>query len=127
MGKDFTEIFIKMVAGTLVIAVLLLIFIGIFGFRLDFASGSHRITPTSMDTDMWGNYRVYYKTSEYTKDSEESYYFINKNNTEIKEQMEECIKKQETIMIYYEKYVGFKGVTTPYTSPIIRIEVLENN
>lgn len=127
MGKDFTEIFIKMVAGTLVIAVLLLIFIGIFSFRLDFASGSHRITPTSMDTDMWGNYRVYYKTSEYTKDSEESYYFINKNNTEIKEQMEECIKKQETIMIYYEKYVGFKGVTTPYTSPIIRIEVLENN
>lgn len=127
MGKDFTDIFIKMIAGTLVISVLLLIFIGIFSFRLDFARGSHRITPTSIDTDMWGNYRVYYKTSEYTKDTEESYYFIDKDNTEIKEQMEECIKNQETIMIYYDKYVGFKGITAPDTSPIIRIEVLENN
>lgn len=127
MGKDFTEIFIKMVAGVLIIAALLLIFIGIFSFRLDFASGSHRITPTSMDTDMWGNYRVYYKTSEYTKDTEESFYFIKKDNTAIKEQMEECIKNEDTIMIYYDKYVGFKGITAPDTSPIIRIEVLENN
>lgn len=122
-GNGLLGFFVTIFIGAIIIA----LFIGLYGFKLDFASGSHRITPTSIDTDMWGNYRVYYKTSEYTKDTEESYYYIDKENTEIKEQMEECIKNEETIMIYYDKYVGFKGITAPDTSPIIRIEVLENN
>lgn len=122
-GNGLLGFFITILVGGVIIALC----IGWFSFKLDFASGSHRITPTSIDTDMWGNYRVYYKTSEYTKDTEESYYFIDKDNTEIKEQMEECIKNQETIMIYYDKYVGFKGITAPDTSPIIRIEVLGDN
>lgn len=122
-GNCLLGTFIVVLVGALIIA----IFIGLFSIRLDFASGQHRITPTSIDTDFWGNYRVYYKTSEYTKDSEESYYYIDKDNIEIKEQIEECIKNQETIMIYYEKYVGFKGITAPDTSPITKIEVLESN
>lgn len=115
--------FITILIGGLIISII----IGIFSFRLDFASGQHRISPTSIDTDIWGNYRVYYKTSEYTKDSEESYYYIDKDNTKIKEQMEECIKNKETIMIYYDKYIGFKGISAPDTSPIIKIEILENS
>lgn len=113
--------FILIFTATLIILML----VGLFSVRLDFASGQHRITPTSIDTDMWGNYKVYFKTSEYTQNSQEDYYYIDKNNTEIKEQMEECIKNGETIMIYYDKYIGFKGITAPDTSPIIKIEVLE--
>lgn len=121
MDNRLLKFFITIFIGALAV----ILGIGFCGFKLDFASGSHRITPTSIDTDFWGNYRVYYKTSEYTKDTEESFYFIEKDNTEIKEQMEDCIKNQETIMIYYERYVGYKGITAPDTSPITRIEVLE--
>lgn len=92
---------------------------------LDFAAGSHKITPTAIDTDMWGNYKVYFKTSEYTQNSQEDYYYIDRDNTELKEQMEECIKNGDTVMVYYDKWVGFKGITAPGTSPIIKIEILE--
>lgn len=106
-------------------AVIILFLIGLFSLRLDFASGQHRITPTSIDTDMWGNYKVYFKTSEYTQNANEDYYYIDKNNTELKDQMQECIKNGDTIMVYYDKWVGFKGLTAPDTSPITKIEILE--
>lgn len=108
-------------------AIIILFFIGLFSLRLDFASGQHRITPTSIDTDIWGNYKVYFKTSEYTQNSNEDYYYIDKNNTELKEQMEECIKNGDTVMVYYDKWVGFKGITAPDTSPITKIEILEED
>lgn len=111
----------------LVGAIIILFFVGLFSLRLDFASGQHRITPTSIDTDIWGNYKVYFKTSEYTQNSQEDYYYIDKDNTELKEQMEECIKNGDTVMIYYDKWVGFKGITAPDTSPITRIEILEED
>ena len=113
--------FISILIGAIVI----LFFIGVFSLRLDFASGQHRITPTSIDTDMWGNYKVYFKTSEYTQNANEDYYYIDKNNTELKDQMQECIKNGDTIMVYYDKWVGFKGLTSPDTSPITKIEILE--
>ena len=106
-------------------AIIILFFVGLFSLRLDFASGQHRITPTSIDTDMWGNYKVYFKTSEYTQNANEDYYYIDKNNTELKDQMQECIKNGDTIMVYYDKWVGFKGITAPDTSPITKIEILE--
>lgn len=106
-------------------AIIILFFVGLFSLRLDFASGQHRITPTSIDTDMWGNYKVYFKTSEYTQNSNEDYYYIDNDNTELKEEMQECIKNGDTIMIYYDKWVGFKGITAPETSPITKIEILE--
>lgn len=109
------------------ILIVVLIFIVLFSVRLDFASGQHRITPTSIDTDMWGNYKVYFKTSEYTQNSNEDYYYIDKDNTELKEQMEECIKNGDTVMVYYDKWVGFKGITAPDTSPITKIEILEED
>lgn len=108
-------------------AIIILFFIGLFSLRLDFASGQHRITPTSIDTDMWGNYKVYFKTSEYTQNANEDYYYIDKENTELKEQMEECIKNGDTVMVYYDKWVGFKGITAPDTSPITKIEILEED
>lgn len=111
----------------LVGAIIILFFAGLFSLRLDFASGQHRITPTSIDTDIWGNYKVYFKTSEYTQNANEDYYYIDKDNTELKEQMEECIKNGDTVMVYYDKWVGFKGITAPDTSPITRIEILEED
>lgn len=108
-------------------AIIILFFIGLFSLKLDFASGQHRITPTSIDTDMWGNFKVYFKTSEYTQNANEDYYYIDKDNTELKEQMEECIKNGDTVMVYYDKWVGFKGITAPDTSPITKIEILEED
>lgn len=111
----------------LVGAIIILFCVGLFSLRLDFASGQHRITPTSIDTDIWGNYKVYFKTSEYTQNANEDYYYIDKDNTELKEQMEEYIKNGDTVMIYYDKWVGFKGITAPVTSPITKIEILEED
>lgn len=111
----------------LVGAIIILFCVGLFSLRLDFASGQHRITPTSIDTDIWGNYKVYFKTSEYTQNSNEDYYYIDKDNTELKEQMEECIKNGDTVMVYYDKWVGFKGITAPDTSPITKIEILKED
>lgn len=115
--------FLILLVGTIII----LFFVGIFSLRLDFASGQHKITPTAIDTDIWGNYKVYFKTSEYTQNANEDYYYIDKDNTELKEQMEECIKNGDTVMIYYDKWVGFKGITAPDISPITRIEILEED
>ena len=92
------------------------------GLVFDFEAGSHRIIPTAMDTDMFGNYKVYFKTNEYTKNNEEDYYYIDKNSKEIAEQMQEYIKKGIEVVVYYDKYVGFKGFTAPKESPIVRIE-----
>lgn len=122
-GNCLLGAFILILTGAIIIPML----IGLFSLRLDFASGQHRITPTSIDTDIWGNYKVYFKTSEYTQNSQEDYYYIDKDDTELKEQMEECIKNGNTVMVYYDKYVGFKGVTAPGTSPITKIEILEEN
>lgn len=122
-GNCLLGAFILILVGTLIIA----IFIGLFSLRLDFESGQHRITPTSIDTDMFGNYKVYFKTSEYTQNLQENYYYIDKNNTELKEQMEECIKNGNIVMVYYDKYVGFKGISAPTSSPITKIEILEEN
>lgn len=119
---DFEELggcFVVVVA--LIVCVFAVIsFVG--GLVFDFEAGSHRIIPTAMDTDMFGNYKVYFKTSEYTKNNEEDYYYIDKNNKEIAEQMQEYIKKGIEVVVYYDKYVGFKGFTAPRESPIVRIE-----
>ena len=119
---DFEEL-----GGCFVVVVVLIVcvfavisFVG--GLVFDFEAGSHRIIPTAMDTDMFGNYKVYFKTNEYTKNNEEDYYYIDKNNKEIAEQMQEYIKKGIEVVVYYDKYVGFKGFTAPKESPIVRIE-----
>jgi len=93
--------------------------------RFDFKAGSHKITPTAMDKTLSGHYQVYYKTSEYTRESEESYYYIEKDNIELQNQMIDAIKENKTVMIYYDTYVGFKGFLAPETAPITHIEILE--
>lgn len=108
----------------------LLIIVGmgfvIFGnLCLDFASGNHRITPTAVDTDMWGNYKVYYRTSQYTQNSQEDYYYIDKDDTELADEMKEYVRQGKEVVVYYEKYVGFKGISAPTSSPITKIELIE--
>jgi len=113
--------------GCAIVVMLIIAFaIGILGgFQFDLESGSHRIIPTAIDNDMWGNYKVYYRTTEYTKNNEEDYYYIDKSNTELAEQMKECIKNGQTVVVYYDKYVGFKGISAPSEAPITKIEVVE--
>lgn len=120
--------------GDVIVILTILLTIAFFVFMLaallgnlclDFASGNHRITPTAVDTDMWGNYKVYYRTSQYTQNSQEDYYYIDKDDTELAEQMKEYVKQGKEVVVYYDKYVGFKGISAPCTSPIIKIELIE--
>lgn len=109
---------------------ILLIIVGmgfvIFGnLCLDFASGNHRITPTAVDTDIWGNYKVYYRTSQYTQNSQEDYYYIDKDDTELADEMKEYVIQGKEVVVYYEKYVGFKGISAPTSAPITKIELIE--
>lgn len=119
--------------GLIVKFIVFLLIIGfiataIFGnLCLDYAAGSHRITPTAVDTDMFGNYKVYYKTSQYTQNNQEDYYYIQKEDTELAEQMKEYVSEGKEVIVYYDQWVGFKGFTAPSESPIIRIEEVEDN
>lgn len=119
--------------GLIVKFIVFLLIIGfiataIFGnLCLDYAAGSHRITPTAVDTDMFGNYKVYYKTSQYTQNNQEDYYYIQKEDTELAEQMKEYITEGKEVIVYYDQWVGFKGFTAPSTSPIVRIEEVKDN
>ena len=111
---------------TIVLAIVIGTILCIFGnLCLDFESGSHKIIPTAVDTDVWGNYKVYYRTTEYTKNSEEDYYYIEKDNTELAEKIKECIKQDKDVVVYYDKWVGFKGWWAPNEAPITKIEVVE--
>lgn len=108
------------------IIVMIIILIALFGnWQFDFSSGSHRITPTAVDNDIWGNYKVYYRTSQYTQNTQEDFYYIDKANKELADQTRECIKQGKDAIVYYDKYIGFKGITAPATSPIIKIEIIE--
>lgn len=109
----------------LVVFVLLIICMFVFGLHLDFASGSHRIKPTAVDTDMFGNYKVYFKTTEYEKNSQEDYYYIDKNNINLVNEVREIIKEGKEIIVYYDKYVGFYGFGSPDTAPITKVEIIE--
>lgn len=122
---------LELIGGIIFIVIVLSIIVffiaAIFGnLCLDFAAGSHRITPTAVDTDIWGNYKVYYKTSEYTQNSQEDYYYIKKEDTELAEQMKEYVSEGKEVVVYYDEWVGFKGFTNPSEAPITKIEVIEN-
>ena len=122
---DITEI-IGVVFILLCILFIIFLIVSVAGnLCFDFASGSHRIIPTAIDNDMYGNYKVYYRTTEYTKNSEEDYYYIDKKDKELAEQMREYIKNEKTVMVYYDKYVGFKGWGATTSAPVTKIEVIE--
>jgi hypothetical protein len=95
--------------------------------RFDFAGGNHRIIPTAIDTDLWGNYKVYYKTSDFTHNRTEDYYYIDKDQPDLAELASQNILGNKEMVVYYDRYIGWKGFTAPKTSPIIRIETVKSN
>ena len=93
----------------------------ITGLRLDYSAGQHYIIPTAIDTDFWGNYKVYYKTTVYESNASESYYYVQRDRNDLIELIQNYIKDKKEIMVYYDKWVGFKGLSSPDTSPIIKV------
>lgn len=93
----------------------------ITGLRLDYSAGQHYIIPTAIDTDFWGNYKVYYKTTIYESNLSESYYYVQRDRKDLIDIIQNCIKDKKEIMVYYDRWVGFKGLSSPETSPITRI------
>ena len=94
-------------------------------FRFDFTGGTHRITPTAVDTDIWGNYKVYFKTSDLTLNNGEDFYYIQKGDKELIDYMERAIVEKNEVVIYYDRYVGYKGFMAPKTSPIVKIDTIK--
>ena len=108
-----------------VIGVIILVTLLSASWRFDYAGGSHRIIPTAVDTDFWGNFQVYFKTSALTQNQEEDYYYVHKRNRQVAEQIRDAILKNQEIMVYYDRYIGFKGPTSPKSSPIVRVEYID--
>ena len=94
----------------------------ITGLRLDYSSGQHSIIPTAIDTDFWGNYKLYYKTTIVESNSSESFYYIQKDREDLIEIIADCIKNKKEVVVYYDKWIGFKGLGSPKTSPIVEIQ-----
>lgn len=122
MKKGISETVVTCVITILIILFFIIALVG--NLCLDFASGSHRITPTAVDSDMWGNYKVYYRTSQYTQNSQEDYYYIDRDNSELAEQMKKYVSEGVEVIVYYDKYIGFKGFMNPSSSPIVKIEIV---
>ena len=40
--------------------------------------------------------------------------------------MKDYIKTNKEVIVYYDKYVGWKGFTAPSESPITKIEIVES-
>jgi len=93
-------------------------------FRFDYASGSHRIIPTAVDRDIWGNYQVWFRSTEFQFSSEEECYYIHRDNPELAEQVRQAIRDGKELIVYYDHYVGFYGLRAPKTSPITKIEIV---
>ena len=96
-----------------------------FSFRFDYAGGSHRIIPTAVDRTLVGHYLVYYKTTVLTKDQDEGTYYILRRDKAIADQIQNAMVRGQEIVVFYDRWIGFKGVTSPHTSPIIRVEVVQ--
>lgn len=107
----------------IVIVAAILVF-NIHPLRFDFAAGSHRITPTAIDMDIWGNYKIYYKTSEFTHNKSEQFYYVEKDRQDLIDSISQVINNNQEMVVYYDKYIGWKGFTSPSTSPIVRIETI---
>lgn len=75
---------------------------------------------------MCGNYKVYYRTSNYTQNNQEDYYYIKKEDAELAEKMKEYVAEGKEVVVYYDKWVGFKGISAPGTSPITKIEEINS-
>lgn len=93
--------------------------------RLEFKGGMHKIIPTSIEKEIFGNYKVYYKASPFAQDTKEKYYYIEKGQDEIVATIEAAILNTEEIAVYYNNYVGLKGFTAPPCSPIVRVEIIK--
>jgi len=119
--KSRVSIRVKM---ALVAVIILVLGVTSLTFRFDYAAGSHRIIPTAVDSDFWGNYRVYFRTSIMTRDHEEGHYYISRGNTHLAEQIRTAMLNNQEVMVFYDRYIGFKGFTAPKSSPITRIEII---
>ena len=93
-------------------------------FRFDFNDNAHKIIPVGIDTDVWGNYRVYFKTNPFDNSKGDDFYYIDKSQNELAQQAAKAIVDDKEIVVYCDKYVGLKGFTAPLTSPIVKIETI---
>lgn len=117
------KILVKVGIGAAVLLIILLA----LTLRLDFAAGSHRIIPTAIDTNFWGHYRVYFRGAHdmFQVDRDEDHYYILRGNTELVNEVREAMLSGHEIMVFYQRWVGFKPIGSPQTGPIYRIEIIE--
>ena len=98
-----------------------------FAFRFDYQGGSHKIYPTAVDNDFWGNYKVYYKTTLLTREEDEGIYYISRGRKDIRDKVRRAIMENNPIVVHYDRYIGIKGLLAPKESPIIRVDIIDEN
>jgi len=49
---------------------------------------------------------------------------IEKGRTDLADQIRTYIAERRQIMVYYDRFVGFKGISSPQLAPIVKIESL---
>jgi hypothetical protein len=118
--------YVKLIIVLLVMIFSLAVYL-ISPFRFDFSSGSHRMLPVAIDTDTWGNYRVYFRTNALAYNGGDDFYYIDKDRIELAQQAARAIVDDKEIVVYCDQYIGWKGFTAPTTSPIVRIETIQPN
>lgn len=116
---------VSITLGILIVTILIVFQVG--GLRMDTAGGQHIIIPTAIDTDFWGNYKVYYKTTLYESNQSEGHYMIEKEREDLAQQIREYMRERKQILVHYDRYVGFKGMSSPNESPIIKIEEMDSD
>jgi len=104
---------------------LLLLAYAIFAFRFDYQGGSHKIYPTAVDNDFWGNFKVYYRTNPLTKEEDEKIYYIARGRRDVRDKVRQAIVENKPIVAHYDRYIGIKGIFAPKESPIVRVDIID--
>lgn len=106
--------------GAVIIAT---IYIG--SMRWDPKSGVHRIRPISMETDGFGNWKIYYRVSNFAANAKKEYYWLSAGQDEIAELVKKSIAEDKEVMIHYGPWFGLKGFFSPPESPITKVDIIE--
>lgn len=115
----------QIIISTFIISIIIIL-IAIVAFRFDYAGGTHLITPTAIDNTLFGNLKLYYKTSVFTGNGQEDFYYIERGDAKILLPIiNDAILHGKQIIVHYPPYIGFKGILAPPTAPIKSIDIIK--
>lgn len=117
----------KLIRLFIVLLLFMVGFIAYTGTYFDLRFGKDIIRPTSISRDIWGNYKIHFDSDMASNDRFEGFYYIDANQSWLAGEVNDAIKSNRDIVIYYDSYIGWKGLMAPETSPIIMVKIIDQN